>query len=354
MKKALSVVLALVVMASLAAGCGSSSTTASGGSAAASGSSSASGGTVYTIRIGDTVQDDSIYATSFNDSFMKYVEEHGNGKIVVQRYGNSQLGSDAQLTEALQLNTIEMAMLPMSAFGNFSSDFMALDLPFLYDDAQTAYNALGGEWGDYFDALMEKCQIKRLGWEENSFRNFSSNKAIHTVADMKGQKMRVMESTIYVETMKALGASPTPMAFSELYTALQNGTVDGQDNGPILTYTAKLFEVQKYYTVSEYCYAASCVAASLAWWNTLPADVQEVLTGAAQAFQDAERQAVQNSTEDYLSKLQDEGMEIIRLDAAAKQSFRDATTGVYDIMRSKLETPSLIDTALKVNETYKK
>ena len=349
MKKALSMFLSLMMTATLVAGCGDSGS--SGGGSAASGGSGGDD-TVYTIRIADTVQDDSIYIKAYNEVFLPYIEEHANGRIVMERYGNSQLGSDQQLAESLQLGTIEMAMIPMSCIGGFDADFMAIDLPFLYDDAQTAYNALAGEWGDMFAEKLEAIHIKKLGWEENSFRNFSSNKPIRTLADMKGQKMRVMESTVYVETMKALGAAPTPMAFSELYTALQNGTVDGQDNGPVLTYTSKLFEVQKYYTISNYVYAASMVAASLDWWNTLPADIQDVLVGASLAFQDAERQDLQNETENYIGMLEDEGMEIIRLDADTIQDFREACAPVYDIVRDSVDG-EIVDMALSVNDTYK-
>ena len=284
--------------------------------------------------------------------FIPYIEEHGKGKIVIERYGNSVLGSDQQLAESLQMGTLECACIPLSCMGNFDPDFMALDLPFLYDNAATAYAALDGEWGQMFNEKMEAVGIKNIGWCENSFRCFSSNTPIRSVADMKGLKMRVMESTIYMESMKALGASPTPMAFSELYTALQNGTVSGQDNGPALTYTAKLFEVQDYYTVSEYCYAASMTAVSLSWWNTLPADVQEVLAGAGKAFGDAERKYIQDQTADYLKKLEDEGMEIIYLDDAQKQEFREATAPVYDIMKQYV-SEDIIEKAKTVNDTYK-
>lgn len=312
----------------------------------------AAGDEVYVVRVGDTVQDDSPSAIVFNEVFIPYVEEHGKGKIVIERYGNSVLGSDQQLAESLQMGTLECACIPLSCMGNFDPDFMALDLPFLYDNAKTAYAALDGEWGQMFNEKMEAVGIKNIGWCENSFRCFSSNTPIRSVADMKGLKMRVMESTIYMESMKALGASPTPMAFSELYTALQNGTVSGQDNGPALTYTAKLFEVQDYYTVSEYCYAASMTAVSLDWWNTLPADVQEVLAGAGKAFGDAERQYIQDQTADYLKKLEEEGMEIIYLDADQKQEFRDATAPVYDIMKQYV-SEDIIEMAKTVNDTYK-
>lgn len=355
MKKHLALFLSGCLALSLLAGCGGQpgqKPAASGNAPANSGAGTSAGdGTVYVVRVGDTVQDDSIYATVFNDVFIPYIEEHGGGRIQIERYGNSTLGSDQQLAESLQVGTLEAAMIPMSCMGNFDPDFMALDLPFLYEDPETAYAALDGEWGQIFDEKMEALGIKRLGWEENGFRNFSSNTPIHTVADMSGLKMRVMESTIYVETMKCLGASPTPMAFSELYTALQNGTVAGQDNGPVLTYTSKFFEVQDYYTVSEYCYAASMFAVSKDWFEGLPTDVQEVLTGAALVFQDAERQALRDETETYISMLEENGMEIIRLTPEQKAEFQAACVPVYDIMKSYVD-PEIIETAKTINDTY--
>lgn len=353
MKKYLALFLSGCLMASLLAGCGSQpSQTPSGSTPSQPDTNTGSGdGTVYVVRVGDTVQDDSIYATVFYDVFIPYVEEHGQGRIVIERYGNSVLGSDQQLAESIQIGTLEAAMIPMSCMGNFDPDFMALDLPFLYEDAETAYAALDGAWGKIFDDKMEALGIKRLGWEENGFRNFSSNTPITCVADMSGLKMRVMESTIYVETMKCLGASPTPMAFSELYTALQNGTVAGQDNGPVLTYTSKFFEVQDYYTVSEYCYAASMFAVSKEWFDGLPADVQQVLTEAAVLFQDAERKALREETETYISLLEENGMEIIRLTPEQKAEFQTACVPVYDIMKAYVD-PEIIEAAKTINDTY--
>lgn len=355
MKKTLSLLLSCATVMAMLTSCNNSTATPSSTNKSVADDDGWGGYTVdnpLVVRVGDTVQDDSPGGVVYYEVFEPYIKEHGEGRIVVERYGNSVLGSDQQLAESLQMNTLEIASIPLSCIGNFDPDFMALDLPFLYDDAPTAYAALDGEWGNMFNEKLENIGIKNIGWAENSFRCFSSNTPINSVADMTGMKMRVMESTVYVETMKALGAVPTPMAFSELYTALQNSTVDGQDNGPALTYTAKLFEVQDYYTVSDYCYAAAMMAVSLDWWNTLPPKIQEVIAGAGKAFGDADRQAVQVQTEEYLSMLEEEGMTIIRLDDAQKQEFREATAEVYDIMKEYVD-PEIIELAKTVNDTYK-
>ena len=140
--------------------------------------------------------------------------------------------------------------------------------------------------GDMLRANLPSKGMRLLVYGENAFRNLSNNsKPITKLEDLKGMKMRVMESPIHIATFKALGANPTPVAFSELYTALQQGTVDGQDNGIALTYTAKIYEVQKYYTISGQCYAATGLVVSESWWKSLDPELQKSYTGWRNLFQ---------------------------------------------------------------------
>ncbi|PWM76048.1 MAG: hypothetical protein DBX59_00125 [Bacillota bacterium] len=347
MKKAISLTLVSALTFSLLAGCSRPGAAGTGGS-----NDSGSGSAEYVLRIGHTVQGNSPTGKLYEEIFEPYIEEHSNGRIDVQVYSDSTLGNDASLTEALQLGTIEMASVPTSALANFCADFVALDLPFVFDDKETVYAALDGEFGDYFFKELEDINIKGVSWSENGFRNISSNKAVRTLEDMKGQKIRVMESQVYLSTMKAFGANPTPMAFNELYTGLSQGTVDGQDNGIILTYTAKLYEVQDYYTICNYVYAPACNLASLEWWNSLPEDLQQVVQEGADLLTDAIREKNAEMEEEYLKLIEESGTEVIYLDEAERDRFREACSGVYEEMRSYVNNPEVIDMALSVAEEY--
>ncbi len=306
----------------------------------------------FVLRIGTSLQSSSPAAQLYETVFKPYIEETSGGRIEVQTYHDSTMGSDAQLIEAMQLGTIEMGGVPTSVVSNFCPDFMALDMPFLYADRQTVYAALDGAFGDTFFSKLEPINIKGLSWTENGFRNFSANKPIRTLEDMAGLKIRVMEAPVYLETMKAFGANPTPMAFSELYTGLSQGTVVAQDNGIILTYSARLYEVQDYYTIINYIYAPACNLVSKAWWDSLPADLQEIVAEGSQRLADGIRESNQALEEEYLGLMQEAGVEVIYIEDAERDRFREACSGVYDTMRGLVEDPTVIDLALEVNETY--
>ena len=351
MKKAVALLLTSALGLSLLAGC-SRPTTNAGTTTPDSGSGGTASGAEYVLRLGHTVQGSSPTGKLYVDVFEKYIEEHSDGRIDVQIYSDSTMGNDTQLTEALQLGTIEMAAIPTSVLANFCPDFVALDLPFVFPDKDTVYAALDGEYGDYFAAELEDIGIKCLSWGENGFRNISSNKAVRTLEDMAGQKIRVMESPVYLATMEAFGANPTPMAFNELYSGLSQGTVDGQDNGIILTYTAKLYEVQDYYTICNYVYAPAINGASMEWWNSLPEDLQQVIQEGCDIIQEEIRTANAEQENDYLELIQESGTEIIYLEDAERDRFREACAGVYDEMKEYVDDPAIIDKTLEVAAQY--
>ncbi|MDR3230723.1 MAG: TRAP transporter substrate-binding protein, partial [Synergistaceae bacterium] len=220
----------------------------------------------FTLKIGATVQEDSASGISLIEYFKPWVEEKSGGRIKVEVYCNSVLGGDRQMYESLQVNTLEANFGPLSVLANFEPNFSIVDAPFLFKNKETAYAALDGAFGALLAENLPKSGMRVLGYGENAFRNISNNvRPVKTLEDMKGLKIRVMEAPVYINTMKALGANGTPMAFNELYTALQQGTVDGQDNGVVLTYTSKVYEVLKYYTFTEHCYAANAYVFSEAF-----------------------------------------------------------------------------------------
>ncbi|MDR2088709.1 MAG: TRAP transporter substrate-binding protein [Clostridiales Family XIII bacterium] len=304
------------------------------------------------LKVGSTVTDDSPGGKLCIDFFKPEIEKRTEGRVVVEVYNNSILGGDRQLYEALQLGTLEVSLGPLSTLTNFDPKFGASDLPFLYKDKPTAYAALDGEWGDMLKADLPDVGMRIIGYCENAFRALSNNiRPIKTLEDMKGLKMRVMESPIHISTFKAMGANPTPIAFSELYTALQQGTVDGQDNGVALTYTSKLYEVLKYYTVSGQCYAASALVASEAWWQSLPEDLQKIIEEVSLEYCDLERQAMSGVEEEYLALIEESGTEIYTLPPEEKERFREACMAVWDEFADTFG-PEIMTAAKEVNEKY--
>ena len=232
----------------------------------------------FVLKFGATVQEDSASGISMIEYFKPYVEEKSNGRISVEVYCNSVLGGDRQLYESLQVNTVQASFGPTSVLANFEPNYSIVDAPFLFKDKPTAYAALDGEFGAMLAKNLPGKGMRLLGYGENAFRNISTSvRPVTKLEDMKGLKIRVMEAPVYIDTIKALGGNPTPMAFSELYTALQQGTVDGQDNGVVLTYTSKLYEVLKYYTFTEHCYAANAYVFSEEFLKSLPGDLVKVL-----------------------------------------------------------------------------
>ena len=306
----------------------------------------------FTLKIGSTVQDDSASGLSLTKYFKPYVEEKSGGKIVVEVYNNSVLGGDRQLFESLQVNTVQGSFGPMSVLASFAPDFSVCDSPFLFKDKKTAYAALDGEFGALMAKTLPQKGMRLLGYGENAFRNISTNsRPVEKLEDMKGLKIRVMESPVYINTMKALGANPTPMAFNELYTALQQGTVDGQDNGVVLTYTAKLYEVLKSYTFTEYCYAANAYVFSEEFLQTLPADLLKVVEDGTKYALANQRRLNTEMEESLIKEIEKSGVKILRLSPAEKERWRKVTETILDSLAGAV-SKEVLEAAKNVNDKY--
>ncbi|MDR1245901.1 MAG: TRAP transporter substrate-binding protein [Clostridiales Family XIII bacterium] len=305
-----------------------------------------------TLKIASTVTDDSPGGAILLNLFKPEIESRSEGRIVVEVYNNSILGGDRQLYEALQLGTLEVSLGPLSTLTNFDPKFGASDLPFLYKDKPTAYAALDGEWGDMLKVDLPNVDMRILAYTENAFRDLSNNvRPIKTLEDLKGLKIRVMESPMYISTFNALGANPTPIAYSELYTALQQGTVDGQDNGVVLTYTSKLYEVLKYYTVSGQVYAAAAFVVSEPWWQSLPEDLQQIILDVSAEARDKMRADNLEIESEFLTLIEEGNTEVYVLPPEEKERFREACTVVWDEFAS-VYGPEIMDAAANVNEKY--
>lgn len=263
--------------------------------------------------------------------FKEFVEEKTDGGVQVTLHINAALGGDRQATEAMQLGTVECGIIGSSTLATFAPRYNVFDLPFAFKDFETAYKLIDGPLSDKLEADLEPQGIRILGWGVNGFRNVSNNeKPIRTPEDMKGMKIRCMENPIHIATFKAMGANPTPMSFSELYTALAQGTVDGQDNPVVLTYSSKFYEVQDYYSLTGHIFAVAPLVVSETFFQSLPEEYQEVILEAGKRYEVSERAATEKQDVEMLELLKETGMKVNALTDEEKTMFVEATASVYD------------------------
>ncbi len=281
--------------------------------------------------------------------FKPYVEKHSKGKIVVELYPNGQLGGDRQAIEAVGLGTIHMTIPAVAVLSGFEPKFQVFDLPFLFNSKKEVYKALDGALGNKLNTLLPALGLKNLAYAENGFRMVTNNRGpITKPADLSGLKIRTMENPIHMATFRALGANPTPMSFGELYTALQQKTVDAQENPIPLIYTSKFYEVQKYCSLTGHVYAATVLLVNDAWFNGLPKDLQKVLQDASILYRTEQRKISDQQDKDMVTALKKSGMKVNELTAEQKSAFAKATAPVYaEFAKSVKGGQELIDLAKK-------
>lgn len=264
------------------------------------------------------------------DYFAKLVAEKSGGKIEVKVFPSSQLGAQKELIEGLIYGTVDMTLTGTAELGTFQPQMALFDLPFLFKDRDHAYRALDSVGMDLGKALEPK-GIKLLGYMENGIRHLTNNKRpVKAPSDMKGLKIRVMNNKVYIEMIKSLGGSPTPMAFAELYSAMQQGTVDGQENPSAHIFTKRFFEVQKYASLTGHAYAPEPVLISMKTWNKLTDQQKQIIQDAATEAVAWQRKLSEKEDEEFWSKIKATNkISVINVD---RTPFIDATKTVYKEM----------------------
>jgi C4-dicarboxylate-binding protein DctP len=212
--------------------------------------------------------------------FKELAEQRTNGKVRVEIYPNSQLYKDKEEMEALQLGSVQMLAPSLSKFGPLGArEFEVFDLPFLFKDTAAFRGVTEGQLGKDLFAKLEPKGIRGLAYWDNGFEIMSANRPLHHVADFKGLKMRIQSSKVLDAEMRALGAIPQVMAFSELYQGLQSGVVDGTEGTPSNFFTQKIYEVQKDMTLSNHGHLAYATIVNKKFWDSLPIDIRTTLEG---------------------------------------------------------------------------
>jgi TRAP-type transport system periplasmic protein len=286
--------------------------------------------------------------------FKKEVEAKTNGRYEVQVYANAQLGDDVKATESVRMGTLEMTGPSSSPLSGISPELMVFDLPFLFPNTEIAYKVLDGPVGQrLLDSLSAK-GLKGLAYYENGFRHVTNSvRAIKTPADTKGLKIRTMENPIHLATWKALGASPTPMPFSEVFTAMQQHTIDGQENPVPTNYLQKFHEVQKHMTLSGHVYTPHLILMSQKIWDTMSKEDQKIFQDAANKGKEHVRKISKELNESLTKKLEEEGMTVTKLTPEQLKAFQDAVKPVYDEFDDKIGV-NLVKEILAEVEKYSK
>lgn len=341
MKKFICLIMALIMILSLATGCTKSEAPApSTQPSGTSGSNTAETpkAEVKTIKYGHIVAEDhSVHLSAVK--FKEYVEKESGGSLKVEIYPNGILGGDVQMTEAVALGTLQMALPSTSVLVMYSPMFGALDMPFMFNNVDKAFEGLnGGPIGEKLDAELEKVGIHNVGYNFNGIRNMTNNvRPINEPADLKGIKMRVMESPVFIDLFKYLGSNATPMSFGELFTGLQQKTVDGQENPASLIYASKFQEVQKYISLTEHVYSFCANIMNKDFYDSLTDEQKKVVDdGAKQFLVDAQIKAEVSDNQKFVDMLKDAGMGVNTITPENKQKFIDAVAPMYEKYQNEL------------------
>ena len=262
---------------------------------------------------GNTIPEDpqNIACTKFKEM----VEKKSNGALKVQIYPAAQLGDARTIVEGVQMGTIEMADIENGPMGRFVPEAMLWDLPFIFRDISHAHKVLDGDVGQAIQKKYEKVSIKHLAYNDGGMRYFTNKvRPIKSMADMKGLKIRVMESKVMIDTINAFGSSAVPMAFGELYTALQQGVVDGQENPLNLIFSQRFYEVQKFLSLSGHFYYPRQYIVSLNWWKGLSPEHQKILAESAKVACNIQREELAKYEIKMRKVLEEKGMKINEVD----------------------------------------
>jgi C4-dicarboxylate-binding protein DctP len=272
------------------------------------------------------------------EQFKKLAEERTKGRVKIEVYPNSQLYKDKEELEALQIGAVQMLAPSLSKFGPLGArEFEAFDLPFLFDNDIELHRVTQGAIGQQLFKMLEGKGITGLGYWDNGFKQMTANKPLRMPEDFKGLKMRIQSSKVLDAQMRALGANPQVMAFSEVYQALQTGVVDGTENTTSNIYTQKMHEVQKYLTLSDHGYIGYAVVVNKKFWDGLPADIRAILESAMNDATKYTNDIAKKENDDALEGIRKSGKtQIITLTPQEKAAWKKAVIGVHAEMESKV------------------
>lgn len=270
-----------------------------------------------TIKVGTVVSGDHPENVGARE-FERLVEERSNGDIEVRVFTDSQLGNQREMVEQLRSGTLEVTWVTTGFFGSWEPVLGALEIGYLFDDREHAFRAFEGELGEEVAALVENHGVELLGFYEAGMRHLTNSKQpINGPDDLQGLKIRTPKSTYHLKSVEKMGASATPMAFSELYTAMEQGVVDGQENPLSNIYNAKFSEVNDHLALTGHLHLTHMVLYSEQLWDELSPEHQEIVRQAVLDSAQVQRDKVAADDASLLAELEGQGMQVTRPDRAA-------------------------------------
>lgn len=310
-----------------------------GGTSEADGQSA---GSSYTIKFGHVISAGDTQNQAY-EYFAKIVDKRSKGRIKIEVYPDSQLGGEREMVEAVQAGNLEMTAPSVGVLANFDKSLQVFDFPFMFEDAKTAYKVLDSEIGKNLLKGVEKSGLKALGWGENGFRNLAmKGNTVKSPADIKGKKLRVMQVPMHIAFWESIGAAPTPMAFPEVFTALQQGVVDGVENPFELLYSAKFTEVADHLTELRWIYDPEVILISKTYFEKLPEADQELLQNAANDMIKKLRALKAGISDKIRAQIEKAGGSVADLSSAQRQEWVEAAIPFYEENASKVDKETLV------------
>ncbi|WP_186387289.1 TRAP transporter substrate-binding protein [Stappia sp. TSB10P1A] len=281
-----------------------------------------------TLRLAHVVNEqDGFHAAAVK--FKELVAERSDGKITVEIFPNATLGDERTLLEGMQIGTVDMGVITNGPVSNFLEEMAVFELPFLFPSPEAAYKVLDGEIGQELLDRLSEVNLKGLAYAERGFRNLTNSKRpVNSPADLSGLRVRVMENPVYIDSFRQLGADAIPMAWTEALTAMQQGTIDGQENPVGVVYSFKLNETQTNMTMTRHTYAPALFVMGMPKWSELSGETQEIVRQAAQEAAEYERALNARLEGEQLQALKDAGMTVI--ENADLSAFSAAVQPVYE------------------------
>ena len=281
------------------------------------------------LQLGTTVNEQDSFQVAA-EKFAELIEEKTEGEYKIEIYPNGTLGDESEMLDSMTMDMLDMGIITAGPFVNFSEMMGVLDMPFLFANNEEVYKILDGEIGRELLDTLEDANLKGLAYAERGFRNITNSvRPVTNADDVAGLKLRVMENEVYTATFKALGVNAVPMAWSEALTAMQQNTIQGEENPINVIFSFGLWDYnQKYVTLDRHSYSTAIITMSLSKFNELDEETQQIFIDAAQEAAEYERAWVADQEADQLATIKDNDVEVV--EDPDIDSFREAVQSVYD------------------------
>ncbi len=293
------------------------------------------------IRASQDTKTDSLWDKDLK-KFAKLVEERTNGAVKFEIFPGKSVGNAKEIMEAIRMGTLDLTLTVTTYMSIFEPAYKVIDLHFIFRNRRHAWNCLDGELGEELNKLMAKQGFTVLGYGESGWRDIHNNKGpIHTPDDLKGVKIRVRPAPVNVEMFRALGASPTPMAWPEVYTAMQQGIIDAFDCAIWGLWDLKLYEIVKYSSFTHHQYAPTALVMSKKLFDSFPPDIKKICLDTAKEVNAEQRETVVNNDKNYQRLCEGKGMKFNEVSDSEKALFYEKVEPV--IRKYAKEYQSLVD-----------